>query len=135
VPARAARTLTEMMTKVIDGGTGKHAAFGRPAAAKTGTSQDYRDAWFVGFTPQLVAGVWFGNDDGAPMKRVTGGGLPARTWAGFMAAAHQGLPVVAFDDVGDDGRPGSGSFWSRLKNLVGSDSGTTEPVGENRAGD
>jgi penicillin-binding protein 1A len=135
VPAAAARTLTAMMTKVIDGGTGKHAAIGRPAAAKTGTSQNYRDAWFVGFTPQLVTGVWFGNDDGSPMKRVTGGGLPARTWAGFMGAAHQGLPVLAFDDIGDDGTPGSGSFWGRLKNLVGSGPGTVEPVGENRSGD
>lgn len=135
VPAASARTLTAMMTKVIDGGTGKRAAIGRPAAAKTGTSQNYRDAWFVGFTPQLVTGVWFGNDDGAPMKRVTGGGLPARTWAGFMTAAHQGLPVLAFDDIGDDGKPGSGSFWGRLKNLVGSGSDTVEPVGENRAGD
>lgn len=135
VPAASARTLTAMMTKVIDGGTGKRAAIGRPAAAKTGTSQNYRDAWFVGFTPQLVTGVWFGNDDGAPMKRVTGGGLPARTWAGFMGAAHQGLPVLAFDDIGDDGKPGSGSFWGRLKNLVGSGSDTVEPVGENRAGD
>ena len=135
VPAAPARTLTAMMNKVIDGGTGKHAAIGRPAAGKTGTSQNYRDAWFVGFTPQLVTGVWFGNDDGSPMKRVTGGGLPARTWAVFMGAAHQGLPVLAFDDIGDDGKPGSGSFWGRLKNLVGSGSETVEPVGENRAGD
>ena len=135
VPAAPARTLTAMMTKVIDGGTGKHAAIGRAAAGKTGTSQNYRDAWFVGFTPQLVTAVWFGNDDGSPMKRVTGGGLPARTWAVFMGAAHQGLPVLAFDDIGDDGKPGSGSFWGRLKNLVGSGSETVEPVGENRAGD
>ncbi|MEP0338051.1 MAG: PBP1A family penicillin-binding protein [Alphaproteobacteria bacterium] len=135
VPAAPARTLTAMMTEVIDGGTGKHAAIGRAAAGKTGTSQNYRDAWFVGFTPQLVTAVWFGNDDGSPMKRVTGGGLPARTWAVFMGAAHQGLPVLAFDDIGDDGKPGSGSFWGRLKNLVGSGSETVEPVGENRAGD
>lgn len=135
VPAAPARTLTAMMTKVIDGGTGKHAAIGRPAAGKTGTSQNYRDAWFVGFTPQLVTAVWFGNDDGSPMKRVTGGGLPARTWAVFMGAAHQGLPVLAFDDIDDDGKPGSGSFWGRLKNLVGSGSETIEPVGESRAGD
>ena len=135
VPAPAARTLTAMMTKVIDGGTGRRAAIGRPAAGKTGTSQNYRDAWFVGFTPQLVTGVWFGNDDGAPMKRVTGGGLPARTWAGFMGAAHQGLPILAFDDIGDDGTPGSGSFWGRLKKIIGTGSETSEPVGENRSGD
>ena len=135
VPAAAARRLTAMMTKVIDGGTGRNAAIGRPAAAKTGTSQNHRDAWFIGFTPQLVTGVWFGNDDGAPMKRVTGGGLPARTWAGFMGAALRGAPVLGFDDVGDDGLPGTGSFWSRLKNIINSGSETIEPVGENRAGD
>ena len=143
VPAQDARTLTRMMTKVIDGGTGKAAAIGRPAAGKTGTSQNYRDAWFIGFTPQLVTGVWFGNDDGAPMRRVTGGGLPARTWGEFMTGALQGMPVLSFDDVGDDGVPGSRSFWSRLKDLVGTGAnsittggtGTSAPVGENRAGD
>tara|TARA_B100000965_G_scaffold396062_1_gene410444 strand:- start:614 stop:1000 length:387 start_codon:yes stop_codon:yes gene_type:complete len=128
------------MTKVIDGGTGRNAAIGRPAAGKTGTSQNYRDAWFVGFTAQLITGVWFGNDDGAPMKHVTGGGLPARTWARFMGPAMEGRPVLALGDVDADGKPGSGSFWNRLKNLIEqtAPSGATEglpPVGENRAGD
>jgi penicillin-binding protein 1A len=143
VPAGPARTLTAMMAGVIENGTGKHAAIGRPAAGKTGTSQNYRDAWFIGFTPQLVTGVWFGNDDGAPMNRVTGGGLPARTWAVFMRAAHQGLPVLDFSDIGDDGTPGTGSFWNRLLNIVGSDSGSgagggrnaTTPADEERGGD
>ncbi len=139
-PEDAVETLVGMMTKVIDGGTGRNAAIGRPAAGKTGTSQNYRDAWFVGFTAQLITGVWFGNDDGAPMNHVTGGGLPARTWARFMGPAMEGKPVLALGDVDADGKPGSGSFWSRLKNLIDSTapSGATEglpPVGENRGGD
>lgn len=135
VPEAAARTLRGMMAKVIDGGTGKNAGIGRPAAGKTGTSQNYRDAWFVGFTPQLVTGVWFGNDDGAPMNRVTGGGLPARTWAGFMRTAHQGLPVLDFGETGGDGAPATGSFWNRLKRILDSGEGADTPTEENRAGD
>ncbi|WP_246148583.1 transglycosylase domain-containing protein [Skermanella pratensis] len=84
--------LNRMLMAVIEYGTGKSAKLGRMAAGKTGTSQEYRDAWFVGFTADYVAGVWLGNDDNEPMKRVTGGGLPARIWRDFMVDAHQGLP-------------------------------------------
>jgi penicillin-binding protein 1A len=82
-----------MMAEVIESGTGRAARLERPAAGKTGTSQDFRDAWFVGFTAELVAGVWLGNDDSAPMKNVTGGGLPARLWRDFMANALKGVPA------------------------------------------
>ena len=85
--------LVSMMTDVIAYGTGKAAKLDRPAAGKTGTSQDYRNAWFIGFTADLVTGVWFGNDDNSSMKRVTGGMLPARTWHDFMMAASANLPV------------------------------------------
>ncbi|MEK9672163.1 MAG: PBP1A family penicillin-binding protein [Rhodospirillaceae bacterium] len=113
--ADATLQLTRMMAGVIDGGTGKRAAIDRPAAGKTGTSQNYRDAWFVGFTPQLVAGVWFGNDDGKPMDRVTGGGLPAVAWRDFMTSAHRGVRIAGFGDA-----PGAsgGSFWRRLARLI-----------------
>jgi penicillin-binding protein 1A len=87
------RELTAMMAGVVDHGTGRNAAIGRPAAGKTGTSQNNRDAWFVGFTADFVVGVWVGNDDGAPMDRITGGGLPALIWRDFMLAAHEGRPV------------------------------------------
>ena len=85
--------MNEMMMGVLSHGTGKSAQLDRPAAGKTGTTQDFHDALFVGFTADLVAGVWFGNDDNSPMKRVTGGTVPARTWKAFMTAATQGTPV------------------------------------------
>jgi penicillin-binding protein 1A len=84
--------LNRMLLAVVEYGTGKSAKLDRMAAGKTGTSQEYRDAWFMGFTADYVAGVWLGNDDNQPMKRVTGGGLPARIWHDFMMDAHVGLP-------------------------------------------
>ena len=67
----------------------------REIAGKTGTSQDYRDAWFVGYSADYVCGVWIGNDDGAPMQKATGGGLPARIFKDFMGDAEHGLPPAA----------------------------------------
>jgi penicillin-binding protein 1A len=87
--------MNSMMTGTVETGTAKKAAFAWPAAGKTGTSQKSRDAWFVGYTANLTTGVWFGNDDGAPMKKVTGGALPAQAWHEFMVAAHEGVPVAA----------------------------------------
>ncbi len=86
--------MNHMMSATLKAGTGKAADFGWPAAGKTGTSQKSRDAWFVGYTSNLTTGVWFGNDDGTPMKNVTGGSLPAKAWHDFMAAAHKGVPVA-----------------------------------------
>jgi penicillin-binding protein 1A len=91
-PAVAAM-MNQMLVRVVEEGTGRKARLdGWPAAGKTGTTQSYRDALFVGYTANLATGVWFGNDDGKPMKNVTGGGLPAETWKQFMQAAHSGLP-------------------------------------------
>ncbi len=90
-----ARTMSTMLQAVVREGTGTAARLpdGRPAAGKTGTSQQSRDAWFIGYTANLAAGVWVGNDDDSPMRNVTGGGLPARIWNDFMAAAHEGLEI------------------------------------------
>ncbi len=87
------KDMTNMLTGVIKNGSGRNAAIDRPAAGKTGTSQDNRDAVFVGFTSDITAAVWVGNDDGTPMKTVTGGGLPARIWHDFMLDAHAGKPI------------------------------------------
>lgn len=75
--------MNAMMTGTVETGTARKAAFAWPAAGKTGTSQKSRDAWFVGYTANLTTGVWFGNDDGTPMKKVTGGALPAQAWHEF----------------------------------------------------
>lgn len=83
-----------MLKDVVAHGTGTKAALsGRPAAGKTGTSQDFKDAWFIGFTPQLVAGVWVGNDNNKPMRKITGGTIPASVWHNFMTQALAGQPV------------------------------------------
>lgn len=90
-PANAGR-MTEMLSNVVQGGTGRAARLDRPAAGKTGTTSNSKDALFVGFTADFVAGVWFGNDNGQPMKDVTGGTIPAELWGSFMRKASAGLP-------------------------------------------
>jgi penicillin-binding protein 1A len=87
--------MNAMMRETLITGTARRAALaGWPAAGKTGTSQDFRDAWFIGYTGHLVAGVWLGNDDNSPTRKTTGGGLPVEIWSRFMKAAHQGVPVA-----------------------------------------
>ena len=88
--------MNEMMQETLLTGTAHKAELpGWQAAGKTGTSQEWRDAWFVGYTSYLVAGVWLGNDDGSPTKKVSGGNLPVEIWSRFMRAAHQGVPIAA----------------------------------------
>jgi len=86
VEADAAAHMTEMLRAVIAWGTGKAAKIDRPAAGKSGTSQDFRDAWFVGFAGDLVVTVWVGNDDNTPTRRITGSSIPAAIWKDFMSA-------------------------------------------------
>jgi penicillin-binding protein 1A len=96
-----ASAITDMLSTVLVSGTGRRAALGdRPAAGKTGTSQDFRDAWFVGYTAQFTAGVWVGNDDQRAMNRVMGGSLPARLWHDVMVMAHQGQAPAALASTG-----------------------------------
>ena len=86
--------MNNLLFQVMNSGTGRGANLGdRVAAGKTGTTNDWRDAWFIGYTAQLVAGVWVGNDDFHPMDRVSGGRIPARIWKEFMTSASQGLPL------------------------------------------
>jgi penicillin-binding protein 1A len=91
-----ATRMVGLLKGVIQFGTGTGANIGRPAAGKTGTSEDWRDAWFAGFTPDFTTVVWVGNDDGAPMAHVTGGQLPAEIWKKFMLVAEKGMPSRDF---------------------------------------
>jgi len=89
--------MTSIFEDVINHGTGyPNAVIGRPAAGKTGTTSSFRDAWFVGYTPDLVAAVWLGNDDYTPMVESYGGNVPARIWARFMKAALAKTPPHEF---------------------------------------
>ena len=88
-----------MLEDVVSRGTGKSAAIGRPAAGKTGTTSDYKDAWFVGYTPDLVAGVWVGNDDSTSTYGIMGGQTPAAIWQSFMSKALANVPVHDFDEM------------------------------------
>ena len=98
--------MNQMMSETLTIGTARKAVLpGWPAAGKTGTSQEFRDAWFVGYTGHLVTGVWLGNDDGSPTKHVTGGSLPVEIWSRFMRGAHQGVPVASLP-----GTTGGGIF-------------------------
>jgi penicillin-binding protein 1A len=96
VDATPVRMLNGVLEGVITRGTAKRAAIGRPAAGKTGTTNDYRDAWFVGYVPQLVTSVWLGNDDNSVTKKATGGALCAPVWASFMKTALAKEPPMPF---------------------------------------
>jgi penicillin-binding protein 1A len=97
VSAGTAYIMTSMLEDVIAHGTGyPNAVIGRPAAGKTGTTSSFRDAWFVGYTPDLVTAVWLGNDNYSPMNESYGGNIPARIWAKFMKAALAGTPPHEF---------------------------------------
>ncbi len=93
------KNITLMLKRTVEKGTGKNAKIERPVAGKTGTSQSLRDAWFIGFSSHLVAGVWFGNDDDSPMSDITGGTAPANLWKEFMTRAHIDLPVKTLSNL------------------------------------
>ncbi|BAM93087.1 penicillin-binding protein PbpC/MrcB-like protein [Bradyrhizobium oligotrophicum S58] len=100
IEPRNAAMMNQMMQETLVSGTAKKAEIpGWVAAGKTGTSQDFRDAWFIGYTAHLVTGVWLGNDDNSPTKKATGGGLPVEVWTRFMRAAHQGVPVASLPNA------------------------------------
>lgn len=99
ITPESAAALTSMLEDVIRRGTGKNANIGRPAAGKTGTTSNFNDAWFVGYTPDLVAGVWVGNDDNSPLPGIMGGGIPANIWSHFMQNALLNTPQHDFNDM------------------------------------
>jgi len=104
VDARYVGMMNSMLHETLVSGTARAANFpGWQAAGKTGTSQDFRDAWFIGYTSHLVAGIWLGNDDNTPTKHAVGGGVPVEIWSRFMRAAHAGVAPAALPGVGDNG--------------------------------
>ncbi|MEL6373432.1 MAG: PBP1A family penicillin-binding protein [Pseudomonadota bacterium] len=104
-PRRHVANLNTMLQQVVEAGTGKRARLEfTHAVGKTGTSSSYRDAWFMGFTGRYVTGVWIGNDNFRPTKRVTGGNLPAMTWQAFMSVAHKDLNIPRIPGLGDHPR-------------------------------
>ncbi len=131
-----AATMTAMLRTVIEHGTGMAANIGRPAAGKTGTTDDYKDAWFVGYTPSVVMGVWVGNDDNTKMRGLTGGTVPALIWRDIMRVAAESIgsddfqyPEISLDGSGKKSNPKLTSSDSR-KNAVYKDSPVDNQVDE-----
>ena len=131
-----AATMTAMLRTVIEHGTGMAANIGRPAAGKTGTTDDYKDAWFVGYTPSVVMGVWVGNDDNTKMRGLTGGTVPALIWRDIMRVAAESIgsddfqyPEISLDGSGKKSNPKLTSSDSR-KNSVYKDSPVDNQVDE-----
>lgn len=115
ISEESAAELTGMLMGVIDHGTGTRAKIGRPAAGKTGTTSDYHDAWFVGYTPDLVAGVWIGNDNNTSLGGMGGGNQPAEIWAAFMKTALASTPAHNFQGVTVERRGGVGELKDNNK--------------------
>jgi penicillin-binding protein 1A len=104
VDPRYVGMMNTMMRETLTSGTARRADLpGWLAAGKTGTSQDFRDAWFIGYTSRLVTGVWLGNDDNSPTKKAVGGGLPVEIWSRFMRTAHQGVAPSALPGLNEGG--------------------------------
>jgi penicillin-binding protein 1A len=126
VQPRHVAMMNAMMQETLLTGTARKAEIpGWPAAGKTGTSQDFRDAWFVGYTAHLVTGVWLGNDDNSPTRKSTGGGLPVEVWTRFMRVAHQGIAVA---NLPTDRGGNAGGFFDRMTNGMTSDNGAVQPA-------
>jgi len=119
ISPESAANLTSMLEDVIFRGTGKGAAIGRPAAGKTGTTSNYNDAWFVGYTPDLVASVWIGNDDNSSLDGIMGGTLPATIWSHFMQNALLNVPAHDFDDLVVDRRSSRGNVVNEVRDNSG----------------
>src|SRR5579871_5532106 len=118
IEPRYVAMMNAMMQETLLSGTARKAEIpGWQAAGKTGTSQDFRDAWFIGYTTNLVTGVWLGNDDNSPTRKTTGGGLPVEVWTRFMKAAHQGAtPQPLPTSLGGGWMANAGSNTSNVGN-------------------
>jgi penicillin-binding protein 1A len=127
IEPRHVAMMNTMMQETLLSGTARKAEIpGWTAAGKTGTSQDFRDAWFIGYTSNLVTGIWLGNDDNSPTRKATGGGLPVEVWTRFMRAAHQGVPVASLPKS----QAGDGGFLSNLFQPVSQVGAAPQPSGQ-----
>jgi len=123
IEPRSVAMMNTMMQETLLSGTARKAEIpGWMAAGKTGTSQDFRDAWFIGYTANLVTGVWLGNDDNSPTRKATGGGLPVEVWTRFMRVAHQGVAVAALPNSQ------AGGFFSNLMQTASQVSAPSAPT-------
>ena len=117
IPASVAADMAGMMSHVVSEGTARRAALdGIPTAGKTGTTNNYRDAWFVGYTGNFTCAVWYGNDDYSPTNRMTGGSLPAQTWHDIMVAAHQGVEIKEIAGVEILAKPSAANAAAQAAN-------------------
>lgn len=136
--------LNSMLQGVVLYGTGARANIGRPAAGKTGTTDNWRDAWFIGYTPDLVAGVWIGNDDNTSLGLMTGGMEPAGIWKAFMQKALAGIPskdfpgappptakVRSLEDEGKEGKDEKSAKGKTAKSKADRKAETPTPNGNN----
>ncbi|HET6161116.1 MAG TPA: PBP1A family penicillin-binding protein [Dongiaceae bacterium] len=139
----AVRKMLDVMAATVEDGTAKRAKLDRPVYGKTGTSQNFRDAWFIGLTSNVVTGVWVGNDNNAPMDKVTGGTLPVMIWHDFMAPALANTPIAdvqrpggdviaAATDVDTQQGQSDGSWLSELLN-GGSTAKSNKPMKSNKS--
>ena len=125
VDARYVGMMNTMMHETLVSGTARRADLpGWQAAGKTGTTEDFRDAWFIGYTSHLVTGIWLGNDDNSPTKKVTGGSVPVDIWSRFMRAAHQGIPPTPL--------PGYSGGW--MSSAPPASLAPPAPIGRNSEG-
>lgn len=122
--------MNDMMQETLLTGTARKAELpGWPAAGKTGTSQDFRDAWFIGYTSRLVTGVWLGNDDSSPTKKASGGNLPVEIWSRYMSIAHKGVAVAGLPTNGWRSQGGVDEVVAKpLDDLIGLFTGGSAPA-------
>jgi penicillin-binding protein 1A len=121
--------MNAMMHATLVMGTARGAQLpGWTAAGKTGTSQDFRDAWFIGYTSRLVTGVWLGNDDSSPMRKTTGGSLPVEIWTRVMKAAHRGVAIAGLPGLSGGASSALASAGAPIASPVGADPARPRPI-------
>jgi len=129
-----ASNIVDMMKGAIRYGTGQNANLPRPVAGKTGTTSDYKDAWFIGFVPQLVCATWVGNDDNTPMNKVTGGSVPALMWRDFMKEALKDIPPTDFARSGEVAKRTDQDDSTGNASELPQDNGPPPPNGTDQSG-